>query len=314
MSESSYIGSGEPPKDEGRKEESMARDEDKFDPLFEWMPNDFPIAETVLSGDDSLEFVQRQPVDEIEIPRSELFPAAQEKKTPTLARSFTDEFIDSKAGGSESDEELFFRYQQGDEKAFFAIYQRYKASVYAYCTKVMLSAGIQQDIVQDTYQEVFLRVAQYRNTFKHGEFRAWIFTITRNTCLSWKKRGIKHMVSSSGGPFDPDYLNEEEALDAPTGIQRSDSPLEVLTKKEQTELLLKAIAELPETYREALMLCEYEGLTYDEIGRLTGTSLSTIRIRVFRAKKRLRKVLRPVLGSEYIEKFTKEEKESDDEE
>jgi RNA polymerase sigma-70 factor (ECF subfamily) len=313
VSESSYIGSGEPLKDTGRKEESVARDEDKFDALFEWMPNDFPITETVLPSEDSLEIVQEQIGDEAVVPRSRLFSAGEQKRSPTLARSFTDEFIDSKAGGPDSDEELFFRYQQGDEQAFFSIYQRYKGSVFAYCTKVMLSAGLQQDLVQDTYQEVFLRVSQYRNTFKHGEFRAWIFTITRNTCLSWKKRGLKHVVSSSG-PFDADHINEEEALDAPTGIQRSDNPLEVLTKKEQTDLLLKAIAELPDTYREALMLCEYEGLTYEEIGRLTGTSLSTIRIRVFRAKKRLRKVLRPMLGGEYLEKLAKDEKESDDDE
>lgn len=312
MSESSYTGSGEPLKDTGRKEESVARDEDKFDALFEWMPNDFPITETVLDS-ESLEIVQKHAADEVEVPRSKLFADGQTKKSPTLARSFTDEFIDSKAGGPESDEELFFRYQKGDDQAFEAIYHRYKGSVHAYCTKVLLSAGLQSDLVQDTYQEVFLRVSQYRNTFKHGEFRAWIFTITRNTCLSWKKRGLKHVVSS-GGPFDPDHISEEEAIDAPTGIQRSDDPLEVLTQKEQTNLLLKAIAELPETYREALMLCEYEGLTYDEIGRLTGTSLSTIRIRVFRAKKRLRKVLRPMLGSEYLENLAKDEKESDDDE
>ena len=85
----------------------------------------------------------------------------------------------------------------------------------------------------------------------------------------------------------------------------------MLTQKEMTNILLAAIAELPETYREALMLSEYEGLTYEEIGKLTGTSLSTIRIRVFRAKKRLRKVLSPILGKEYSAKETSAEIEED---
>ena len=107
------------------------------------------------------------------------------------------------------------------------------------------------------------------------------------------------MLSTSGG-VNPDQLSEDDALEAGTALSRSDDPLEQLSQKEQTDLLLKAISELPDTYREALMLSEYEGLTYEEIGKLTGTSLSTIRIRVFRAKKRLRKVLRPILGDEYL--------------
>lgn len=222
-------------------------------------------------------------------------PVPGAKRRRGVARSFTNEFIDESIGGPDKDEDLFYRYQKGDEKAFFILYERYKSSVYAYCARVLLSAGLDEHLVEDTYQEVFLRVSQYRNTFKQGEFRAWIFTITRNTSLSWKKRGLKNLISSGQG-IDPEHLTEEQALQSPTHVERSKDPLESLALKEQTDLLLKAIAELPETYREALMLCEYEGLTYDEIGKLTGTSLSTIRIRVFRAKKRLRKVLGPIIG------------------
>jgi RNA polymerase sigma-70 factor (ECF subfamily) len=304
VSESSYSKAGEPLKDAVHKGENVPKSEDLFDALFEWMPNDdFPIPD-VSPRDRSLT-TEADVADVRELPSSRFFSNGQIKKSPVLARSFTDEFIDSKAGGPESDEELFRRYQQGDDKAFFSLYERYKGSVFAYCSKVLLSVGLAEELVQDTYQEVFLRVSQYRNTFTQGEFRAWIFTITRNTCLSWKKRGLKSVMTS--GAFDPDHLTEEQALASPSNVQRSDDPLELLTQKEQTDMLLKAISELPETYREALMLCEYEGLTYEEIGRLTGTSLSTIRIRVFRAKKRLRKILQPMMGTLYQANIGKEE-------
>ena len=244
---------------------------------------------------------------------SGFFGNGQLKKKPAqVAKSFSDEFIDTR--DPISDEEYFINYQKGDDKSFFILYERYRSSVYAYCARVLLSAGLGEELVEDTFQEVFLRVSQYRNSFHSGEFRAWIFTVTRNTCLSSKKRGLKNLLSTNGA-IDPDQLSEEEALGRGSQITRSDDPLERLALKEQTDLLLKAISELPETYREALMLSEYEGLTYEEIGKLTGTSLSTIRIRVFRAKKRLRKVLHPILGEEYIAGVkTSATKEDEDEE
>src|SRR5947209_1349607 len=66
------------------------------------------------------------------------------------------------------------------------------------------------------------------------------------------------------------------------------------TQEPQSIQLHKAIAELPDTYQEAIILNELEGLTLGEISEKTGLSLPTIRIRLFRAKKRLRRILRPV--------------------
>jgi RNA polymerase sigma-70 factor, ECF subfamily len=196
------------------------------------------------------------------------------------------------------DEQLFRSYQAGNERAFLTLYDKYKSSIYAYCARTLLSAGLDQSHVEDAFQEVFLRVAQYQHTFTGGEFRAWVFTVTRHTCLSTKKKSLKYRIQN-------EQVGDAENLDEGTSYEirqaltlGDDDPLEALSKREQTELLLKAIEQLPETYREALILSDYEGMTYDEIGKLTGTSLSTIRIRIFRAKARLRKVLLPIIGDE----------------
>jgi RNA polymerase sigma-70 factor (ECF subfamily) len=196
------------------------------------------------------------------------------------------------------DDALFRKYQGGDERAFLKLYDKYKSSIYAYCARTLQSAGLDTSHVEDAFQEVFLRVAQYQHTFTGGEFKAWIFTVTRHTCLSTKKKSLKYKIHN-------EYVGDGENLDESISseirhalVLKEDSPLEALSKREQTELLLKAIEQLPETYREALILSDYEGMTYDEIGKLTGTSLSTIRIRIFRAKARLRKVLLPIIGDE----------------
>lgn len=227
-----------------------------------------------------------------------------------LKRRVPREFIDKKgkhhagrAGdqvygvGEHSDEALFLRYQQGDDTAFVLIYDRYKTSIYAYCAQVLLSVGLPRELVEDTFQDVFLRLAQYRQTFTGGEFKAWIFTVTRHSCLSSKKKAFHHR-STTENVGDGENFEEDISSDIRAAFTRSDDPLERMSRAEQTELLLKAIGQLPEEFREALLMSEYEGLTYDEIGRITGTSLSTIRIRIFRAKARLRKMLLPIIGDE----------------
>jgi RNA polymerase sigma-70 factor (ECF subfamily) len=193
-----------------------------------------------------------------------------------------------------TDEALFLRYQQGDDQAFFFIYERYKSSIYAYCAQVLFSVGLPRESVEDTFQDVFFRLVQYRHTFNGGDFRPWIFTVTRHSCLSAKKRSFRE---NEGLEFSGDGVNMDGASDeVRQAFSSNDDPLERMSMDEQTGLLLAAIAKLPDEFREALILSEYEGLTYDEIGRMMGASLSTIRIRIFRAKARLRKMLLPVIG------------------
>ncbi len=214
---------------------------------------------------------------------------AQESENP----SHEGQFIEN----PDSDEALFRLFQQGSQSAFLKMYDRYKSNIYAYCARALYSAGMDAAHVDDTFQEVFLRVTQYQHTFVGGDFRAWIFTVTRHTCLISKRKFVQHVMRTER-VGDAENFDEDVRADVRSAFSVIDDPLERMSKKEQTDLLLKAIASLPETYREALLLSDYEGMTYDEIGKMTGTSLSTIRIRIFRAKARLRKVLLPIIGDE----------------
>jgi RNA polymerase sigma-70 factor (ECF subfamily) len=232
---------------------------------------------------------------------SALSPASFIPHSSLLNRS---EFIEKSGRGNEasdraidSDESLFLLYQQGDERAFLIIYERYKSSIYAYCAHVLMSAGFDREMVEDTFQEVFLRLAQYQHSFTGGEFKAWIFTVTRHSCLTAKKRAFRHRATT-GYIGDGENFDETVPENVRMAFSQNDDPLERMSKAEQIDLLLQAIAKLPEEFREALLLSEYEGLTYDEIGKITGTSLSTSRIRIYRAKARLRKMLLPILGDD----------------
>lgn len=224
---------------------------------------------------------------------------AARRKRPGKATS-----IDNRTSSPE-DEALFLKFQQGDQQAFLTLYQKYKEPVYAYCARVLLGTGIDRDHVEDTFQDVFMRIAQYQHTFTGGEFQAWLFTIVRHACLTTKRKALKQRsrVENVG---DAENFEEDMSSEVRRALSRTDDPLERMSHQEQIDLLLKAIALLPETYREALIMSDYEGLTYDEIGRITGTSLSTIRIRVYRAKARLRKMLLPIIGDD-VDNFVEDD-------
>ena len=210
------------------------------------------------------------------------------------------EFIDKQATGLvDTDEALFLRYQAGDEAAFLMLYERYKSSIFAYCARVLMGEGLSRDEAEDTFQDVFLRLAQYRQTFTGGEFKRWIFTITRHSCLTAKKLAFRERASTEY-VNDSENFEEDATAEVRKAFSHNDDPLERMSRVEQADLLQKAIARLPAEFREALMMSEYDGLTYDEIGRITGTSLSTIRIRIYRAKSRLRKMLLPILGDQAL--------------
>src|SRR5205085_8589540 len=115
--------------------------------------------------------------------------------------------IAAQPGGEATDEALFLRYQAGDDAAFVAIYERYKTSIYAYCAQVILSVGLPRELVEDTFQDVFLRLTQYRQTFTGGEFKAWIFTVTRHSCLSSKKKAF-HQRSTMENAGDGENFEE----------------------------------------------------------------------------------------------------------
>jgi RNA polymerase sigma-70 factor (ECF subfamily) len=223
-----------------------------------------------------------------------LLHAAREESSAKRGR-YHPKYIEN--GNQEGDESLFLRYQGGDDRAFLLIYERYKESIFAYCAQVLMSAGIGRDIVEDTFQDVFMRLAQYRQTFTGGEFKAWIFTVARHSCISAKKAAYRQRTTmeqvGTGDSFDDD-----ESMEVRMAFSLIDDPLDRMSRAEQAQLLTQAIARLPEEFREALIMSEYDGLTYDEIAKITSTTLATVRIRIYRAKHRLRKMLLPIIGDD----------------
>jgi RNA polymerase sigma-70 factor (ECF subfamily) len=141
---------------------------------------------------------------------------------------------------------------------------------------------------QDVTQEACLRAFRFFDGYQGGNMRAWFLTIVRNTCYTWL-----HQNRAPGGSdemFDEEIHSTDESGGASPEIQ-------ALAGADK-ETLRRALEELPEVFREVLVLRELEGMSYKEIADVSSVSLGTVMSRLARARTRLRQALGASLGKE----------------
>lgn len=168
---------------------------------------------------------------------------------------------------------LIESFRSGDEFAFVSLYNRYKGPVYAFCYKMMLDSEAAQDVMQET----FLPVYENRDRLmKSGAFKSWLFTIARNQCLNWLRKSGKHVTLSDEGHELP---------------PAADTPFSKMEKSEQVRFVTQFLESLKPEYREVLVLREYQNLSYEEIAAVTRSSLSAVKSRLFKARRRLAELM-----------------------
>jgi len=133
---------------------------------------------------------------------------------------------------------------------------------------------------QDVTQEAFLRAFRFFDGYQGGNMRAWLFTIVRNTCYTW----LHHNRPAEAA----EEFNEE--IHSPQDSGPADPELQLLAQADR-ESLRRALEELPDVYREAIILRELEGLSYKEIADVASISIGTVMSRLARARTRLREAL-----------------------
>ncbi len=174
------------------------------------------------------------------------------------------------------DLELYAKLAHEDASAQAALsilYRRYSQRIYTYCRKIIGDSTTAEDLLQETFVKVLETGRQQRAI---ENFPAYLMTIARNLCLSHRARSKRQFVEVED--FHLSYR---------------DVPYE---QRELLQLIQASLELLPEDYREAFVLREYNGLSYNEIAEIIGESLDVVKVRIFRAKKKLRDILAPYLA------------------
>jgi RNA polymerase sigma-70 factor, ECF subfamily len=137
---------------------------------------------------------------------------------------------------------------------------------------------------EDLVQETYAKALKGFSSFQLGtNFRAWMYRILRNTFLT-SRTGLKVTMTI---PLDP-------AEDGPELAVEHNTPETLLFQRSSRELLQRAIDELPVYFREILILCEVEEMSYQEISETLSVPIGTVMSRLSRARKQLRDRLRPL--------------------
>jgi RNA polymerase sigma-70 factor (ECF subfamily) len=171
----------------------------------------------------------------------------------------------------ERDDVLLRRAAKGDENAFTVLYQRHQASLYRYALRMTGSAWAAEEVVQDVFMTLIRQPKKY--DANKGEVGAFLFGITRN-------RVMKHL----------DRLPRELSLELQSNSGVAKEPVDLLTpavwaeRRERVEQVRGAVLSLPAEFREAVVLCELEELSYEEAAERSGCPIGTIRSRLHRGR------------------------------
>lgn len=181
-----------------------------------------------------------------------------------------------------SDNELLRLMLGGDEDALAQLYRRRQAGVYRFALQMSGSKSIAEDVTQ----EVFLFLMRDGHVFDpaRGAVSAFLLGVARNHVL--RRLRVEQLLS----PLADDY-EEEGAVFSDNG--NDVCPLEDLTRAETIEAVRKAILSLPAKYREVVVLCELQDVSYVEAAEILGCAIGTVRSRLHRARALLLTKLRP---------------------
>ena len=174
--------------------------------------------------------------------------------------------------------------QQRKRDAYEALLDQFQDLVFNKCLSFVPNKEDAEDIAQEVFVEVFNSIGRFKGDAK---LSTWIYRITTNKCLEHiRKKNAKKRFA-----FMQTLLGNELPLDKSNYFTEFNHPGILLENRERSEILFKAINELPESQRVVFTLHKIDGMSYKEISAITKKSLSSVESLMFRAKKNLQQRL-----------------------
>ena len=170
-----------------------------------------------------------------------------------------------------SDEKLILRFQEGDINAYNELVKRYKDRLFNFVLRYFNNAEQAEDVVQDTLIKLYTHASYYKNIAK---FSTWIFTIAKNNALTELRKNKRKQTDSL-------WTEDGKVIDI-------NSKEESLESKVQNEIAIdqlnKFLDEIPENFRMAVVLRDFQELSYEEISKILKIPIGTIKSRINRGR------------------------------
>ncbi len=183
-----------------------------------------------------------------------------------------------------AEDQLVARCRAGDLDAYSQVYDKYERQVFRYAYHIL---GHRED-ADDIKQETFLKAFQAINTFRsESSLQTWLLKICGNLCRdkikSWDRRKVTY-----DSTLRDDELGCSDEYDGPQALAE---------RKELTGIIMKALQGMPPAQREIIVLHEIQDLSYEEIAAVLGCSRTSIKLRLFRARRSLKERVASLMGT-----------------
>jgi RNA polymerase sigma-70 factor (ECF subfamily) len=186
-----------------------------------------------------------------------------------------------------ADHELVSMVQQGDKRAFDLLVLKYQQKVASLISRYIRDSTEVMDLTQEAFLKAYRALPGFRG---ESAFYTWLYRIAINTVKN-------HLVAQGRRPPGDDVEAEvAEQMEIGNRLRELDTPESHLLSEEIAGTVQRALDELPEDLRTAIVLRELEGLSYEEIASAMDCPIGTVRSRIFRAREAIDKRLRPLLS------------------
>ena len=175
-----------------------------------------------------------------------------------------------------NDNQLIERILNGDQYAYGQLVDQYKDLVFTLALRMLRNREEAEEVAQDAFIKAFKSLDKFKGNSK---FSTWIYKVTYNTCLDNIKKNKKHMNNVS---IDEFTIHKIETID---------NALEGMIKDEKSSFIKSCINRLPCEDSYILTLYYFEELTLDEMAKIIEASANTIKVKLFRARKKLAVIL-----------------------
>ena len=175
---------------------------------------------------------------------------------------------------SDTDQQLVQRAQRGDLRAFDLLVLKYQGRIAALISRYVSDAGEVEDVTQEAFIKAYRALGKFRGD---SAFYTWLYRIAANAAKN-------HLVAKGRRPGADATIEDAEGFDEGGLLSESASPEALAMGEELAEVVESALNELPDELKAALMLREFDGLSYDDIADVLGCPVGTVRSRIFRAR------------------------------
>ena len=172
----------------------------------------------------------------------------------------------------QSDEQLVIDLRNGSTDAFEELYHRYKRHIFTFCLKLTGDRSLAEDATHDTFLKMYHNIGTLNDP---RILRSWLYSIARN--------GVYRQLRK----------NQRNGSLEEASVWIEETPLMIAERRDIKEIMTACIEALKTEYKEVLFLREFEQRSYEEIAVVTGDSVSSVKSRLFKARRALAQKLKP---------------------